>query len=208
KIKNPSGNPASLFALHDERPLTVLNRPNGGPGGAPCPMLLDDRPGRTVAAPCAGWRLEEQRSATTGAAPLGGFGNKDGARCLHGEQSLRHGGMKPGHGCGFLPQGQGENLMLSTWLARSIKSKRRSSRPSFVPRLELLENRTAPAVLTVNSLADAPVDLTDTTVTLRDAIYAANNDLPVSPGGPTASGADEIRFESGLTGTISLVKGE
>lgn len=82
--------------------------------------------------------------------------------------------------------------------------RRHSGRHRLPPQVELLEDRTVPAVLTVNSLGDT-LKLTDDVVTLRDAIEAANKDLQVSPGGPTGSGADEIRFQSGLRGTISTV---
>ncbi len=74
--------------------------------------------------------------------------------------------------------------------------------------IEPLEDRWTPTVLVVNSLADAAVSLNDSVVTLRDAISAANTDKPVSPGGPAGSGADEIRFQSGLTGVISLSQGQ
>src|SRR5262245_31138230 len=89
------------------------------------------------------------------------------------------------------------------------RSRRYAARREFVGffrplRIEALESRWAPAILTVNSLADGPVNLTDATVTLRDAIEAANNDVAVSPGGLSGSGADEIRFQAGLTGTITL----
>src|SRR5262245_32263106 len=78
-------------------------------------------------------------------------------------------------------------------------------------RLELLEDRSVPTVLTVNSTADGPVDLTDANVTLRDAIYAANNDLPGAPGGPTGSGADQIFFDPTVFATprtITLINGQ
>ena len=55
--------------------------------------------------------------------------------------------------------------------------------------LEALEARLALAILTVNSLADGPANFADATVTLRDAIEAANNDVAVSPGGPSGSGS-------------------
>jgi hypothetical protein len=55
------------------------------------------------------------------------------------------------------------------------------------------------ATLTVNDLGDVAVDLSDSVVTLRDAIHAADNDLQVSPGGPTGSGADMIVFDAALT---------
>ncbi|MGE3640112.1 MAG: choice-of-anchor Q domain-containing protein, partial [Pirellulales bacterium] len=75
-------------------------------------------------------------------------------------------------------------------------------------RIEPLEERLALAVITVDSLADGVVNLADATVTLRDALEAANNNVQVSPGGPIGSGADEIRFQSGLTGTITLLEGQ
>ena len=75
-------------------------------------------------------------------------------------------------------------------------------------RSERVVNPVEPTILTVNSLGDGPIDLTDGTVTLRDAIHAANNDLQVSPGGPTGSGAEEIQFEPSLSGTITLNQGQ
>src|SRR5262245_5595556 len=68
------------------------------------------------------------------------------------------------------------------------------SRCAYRALAEALESRLAPTVLFVNSLTDGPENLSDSTVTLRDAIFAANNDAAVSPGGPAGSGADEIRF--------------
>src|SRR5438876_9839383 len=90
-------------------------------------------------------------------------------------------------------------------------ARRSHRRPGTTRRrlfFEPLENRLAPAILTVNSLADSPVNLTDATVTLRDAIDAANKDVAVSPGGPSGSGADEIRFASNVTGAIALSQGK
>src|SRR5262249_6828529 len=83
----------------------------------------------------------------------------------------------------------------------------RRSRRRCLPQLEVLEDRLTPALLTVNSLADAAVNLADAAVTLRDAIHAATNDLSVYPGGPAGSGLDEIRFQPGLGGTIFLNQG-
>ena len=45
--------------------------------------------------------------------------------------------------------------MLSTWFVRSIKAKRRSSRPCFVTRLKALEGRTFPSAFTVLKLVDS-----------------------------------------------------
>ena len=75
-------------------------------------------------------------------------------------------------------------------------------------RFEPLEGRLASAVLTVNSLADDPVNLTDAAVTLRNAIHAANTDAAVSPGGPIGSGPDEIRFAQLIDDTITLTQGQ
>ncbi len=62
--------------------------------------------------------------------------------------------------------------------------------------------------IVVNSAADGPVDLTDTVITLRDAIAAANDDVAVSPGGVVASGFDVIVFDDALNGqTITLTDG-
>jgi hypothetical protein len=53
--------------------------------------------------------------------------------------------------------------------------------------------------ISVNDPSDVAVNLTDTAVTLRDAINAAENDLQVAPGGPVGSGADIIDFDVTLT---------
>src|SRR5262249_42823620 len=76
------------------------------------------------------------------------------------------------------------------------RAKRRPSR--WRPGLEVLETREVPAVLTVNSLQDLAVNLSDTIVTLRDALYAAQNHQAVAPGGPAGSGADTIAFDPSL----------
>src|SRR5262249_56991104 len=54
------------------------------------------------------------------------------------------------------------------------------------------------AVVTVNSLLDKAVDLTDATVTLRDAVYSAEHDVAVAPGVPAGNGADTITFDPSL----------
>jgi predicted outer membrane repeat protein len=101
------------------------------------------------------------------------------------------------------------------WLShRSTAHRRSAKRPrADCPtlrrlRVETLEERLALAVLTVNSLDDGLVNLNDTVVTLRDALYAADWDEQVSIGGPSGSGADEIRFLPGLSGTITLTLGQ
>jgi len=124
-------------------------------------------------------------------------------------------------------------MFFTTWL-RSLRSylatssapqgrkhRRRSDRPLCRPRLETLEDRLAPATLTVNSLAD---NTSDTSVlTLRDAVTLVNNGgNPASlgqssmPAGwaaqidtSSAFGSnDGIDFAPGLSGTITLSSGE
>ncbi|VTT96504.1 FG-GAP repeat protein OS=Oscillatoria nigro-viridis PCC 7112 GN=Osc7112_5529 PE=4 SV=1: FG-GAP [Gemmataceae bacterium] len=81
--------------------------------------------------------------------------------------------------------------MSATRTART--TRRPAPRARQVPlRVEELENRTVPAVITVTSLLDNLTD--DGLVTLREAIQAANN-TPV---------ADTIQFAPGLTGPIDL----
>ena len=48
--------------------------------------------------------------------------------------------------------------------------RRRSNARQFHPRVETLEDRLAPATLTVNSLNDGPVSEATSTLTLREAI--------------------------------------
>lgn len=78
-------------------------------------------------------------------------------------------------------------------------------RPSF----EGMEPRLALTIFTVTSLADGPADLRDNVVTLRDAIAAANNNVPAFPGGPAGSEllSDSIGFQAGLSGRITLTQG-
>lgn len=73
-------------------------------------------------------------------------------------------------------------------------------------RIEYLENRRVPAVLTVDSLADEPLNMEpDGVVTLREAIAAANANAPVGDA-PAGSGVDTIFFS--VDGTISVSEGE
>ena len=90
-------------------------------------------------------------------------------------------------------------------VSRKSRAASRQTQIRYRPRIEILEDRTVPAILMINSLLDpAFPDLTDSVVTLRDALYAANHDVQVSPGGPTGSGADEIQFQTGLSGIIQI----
>ncbi len=67
-----------------------------------------------------------------------------------------------------------------------------AQRRSFVPRLDMLEDRTLPSTFTVLNLLDSGAG------SLRSAIEAAN----------TNPGADDIRFAGGLSGTITLTTGQ
>src|SRR5437016_2507198 len=74
------------------------------------------------------------------------------------------------------------------------RSSRRTVAPprSFLPRLEVLEDRTVPSTFTVTNLADSGPG------SLRAAIMAAN----------TNPGADDIKFAGGVKGIITLTSGE
>src|SRR2546426_6738887 len=91
--------------------------------------------------------------------------------------------------------------LFGTKVRSSGRQHRRPSR-SVTHRLapETLEGRTLPALLlTVNSLADGPVNLADSTFTLRDALFMAKS-------------GDVIDFEPNLfssgPGTIKLNQGQ
>lgn len=93
---------------------------------------------------------------------------------------------------------------------RTVKGADRSSsaRQSNQLSFEQLEARNLLATLVVNSTADLPVNLTDSIVTLRDAIEAANNDVLVAPGGETGNGVDTITFDASVFtgGSSSLIR--
>src|SRR5260370_39370535 len=84
------------------------------------------------------------------------------------------------------------------------------SRRSIVPRLEILENRWAPAVLTVNTLVDETT--ADNTLSLREAINVINSGSTAglsSAEQAQVSGTlgqnDTIQFAASLAGgTITL----
>jgi hypothetical protein len=81
----------------------------------------------------------------------------------------------------------------------SARTAYRHSAAGFRPRLELLEDRTAPAMLTVTTLSDLSVH---TGVSLRNAIATANIDAQVGT-------ADTINFDSSLAGgTVLLSQGQ
>src|SRR5262245_61775884 len=91
------------------------------------------------------------------------------------------------------------HTMLSTtlwrWLKRNSGSgrpHRPARRPSFVPRLLALEDRTLPSVFTVTNLDDSGPG------SLRQAVLDAN----------AQAGIDVIDFAAGLQGTIALTSGQ
>src|SRR5437016_1716591 len=91
---------------------------------------------------------------------------------------------------------------------------RPGGRQSFVPRLEVLEDRWAPAVLTVNTLADETA--ADNTLSLREAISVVNSGSTAglsSAEQAQVSGTlgqnDTIQFAASLAGgTITLTNGQ
>src|SRR5262249_41429575 len=84
----------------------------------------------------------------------------------------------------------------------------RKARARFRPRLEVLEDRLAPAVLTVTTTHDE-VTPKDGNVSLREAIAAINNgsgggDTDIANQNPGTFGSfDTIRFAPGLNGPIT-----
>lgn len=74
-------------------------------------------------------------------------------------------------------------------------------------RVEPLESREVPAVITVTSLADVPPESQHSGVTLRDAVQAAETDTSVN-GSVAGSGADTIVFDPSLTagGTATVTR--
>lgn len=91
-------------------------------------------------------------------------------------------------------------------LRRAPRSPRRYRHRGARPTLESLEDRLAPATLTVNTLADSTGQ---SQLSLRDAIVAVDNGSYSGPATGQVSGAfgssDTILFQSGLNGTLSLV---
>lgn len=100
---------------------------------------------------------------------------------------------------------------ISSLLSRTKKLFRRSLRRRNnmnFEHSEALETRILPATIVVNSLADVSGD--DTSITLREAIEAANNDSTVNGfyGSFTGDGADTIEFDYRISGqTIVLQEG-
>jgi autotransporter-associated beta strand protein len=99
----------------------------------------------------------------------------------------------------------------SSWIAALFRRAPRSPRPgrppgwSYCPTLELLEDRLAPATLTVNTLADS---IGGSQLSLRDAILAVDGGSYSGSAAGQVSGTfgsnDTILFQSGLNGTLSL----
>lgn len=94
------------------------------------------------------------------------------------------------------------------WMApvdpRATRRRQRRMRPALVG----LEDRLAPAVITVTSLTDGPLTSLagDGQLSLREAIQAANTDASVD-GSVAGNGADTILFDPALAGqTITLTQ--
>jgi hypothetical protein len=97
--------------------------------------------------------------------------------------------------------------------ARGPGRKRRSPRGRFIPRLELLEGRLAPAVLIVNTSADETTP--DSLLSLREAISVVNTQTTsglsaaeLNQISGTLGSNDTIQFDPSLNGqTITLTMG-
>ncbi len=90
--------------------------------------------------------------------------------------------------------------MRSKW-SRAITVRRK---PSFRPRIEVIENRLLLAVITVTSTGDA-INPNDGVVTLREAITAANSNKNISDVvGVGAYGNDTIDFDIPGTGVQTI----
>src|SRR4051794_20683539 len=90
------------------------------------------------------------------------------------------------------------------WLQKMFGrgKSRQALRPRFVPRLDVLEDRLAPAVLMVTTLSDDVV--AGSGLSLREAVKAVVTRTSVD-GSPVGTGGDVIRFDPSLDGgTISL----
>lgn len=92
-------------------------------------------------------------------------------------------------------------MTFKQWLSQTLTPQARAvrpSRPRFVPRAEPLEDRTAPAVVTVTSVLDT-VNPNDGVLTFREAVVASTS----RTGG--ATGDDTTRFAPALDGgTVTL----
>src|SRR5262245_2906782 len=97
--------------------------------------------------------------------------------------------------------------MTRHWL-RSLRSRwvpvaRRARRPR--PRVEALEDRLAPAVITVNSAIDDLTLAADGQLTLREAITAANTNAAAGDAPAGDPGDDTIRFAVGAVGSSQSI---
>ncbi len=102
-------------------------------------------------------------------------------------------------------------MNFSSWIAPSFRRSSRSPRPErplrrrFRPTLEVLEDRLAPATLTVNTLSDTTGG---SQLSLRDAILAVDHGSYTGPATGQVSGTfgsnDTILFQSGLNGALGL----
>ncbi len=91
-------------------------------------------------------------------------------------------------------------------------SRTRRKRPRFHGQrlhVEPLENRQLLATITVTTLSDGSISLTqgDGVVSLREAIHAANNNISVDGSQAGSQGHDKIVFDPSLNGTLFLEAG-
>jgi parallel beta-helix repeat protein len=100
-------------------------------------------------------------------------------------------------------------MLTSLWPRTKKSAARRLRQRSHRPLLEVLEDRLAPAILTVNTLADESI--ADNLLSLREAISTVSNATPTSLGSGelaqisgTLGDNDTVTFAQDISGTISL----
>src|ERR1700678_3300818 len=93
---------------------------------------------------------------------------------------------------------------LLSWLGLFPVTRQSPVRRRCLPGVECLEDRLAPAVITVTTLAD-PIQDVYGQVSIRDAIKASNSGTSVN-GSAAGTGNDTIQFAAGLMGTIDLTQ--
>src|SRR5262249_8073472 len=97
---------------------------------------------------------------------------------------------------------------LRRWLRGSFKTSPNTSRKAaerFKPALDTLETREVPAIITVTSTGD---DIAmDGSITLREALTAANTNAPSGDAAAGDAGLDTILFNiAGAPGTVHTIK--
>jgi hypothetical protein len=92
---------------------------------------------------------------------------------------------------------------------RSLKSRHEQRDPHYAPVVEALEDRLLLTTYVVDSLDDSALATPDGSLTLREAIMAANENLPFGDAAAGSATGDKIVFAASLqNGDITLTAGE